>query len=50
MTHLPDAEEANEEVAGEAVGEHLRDDEDVGREGALQHDRHVARVKELDGV
>ena len=37
MAYLPNTEETNEEVAWEAVGEHLGDGKDVGRQGALQH-------------
>ena len=28
----------------------MREDEDIGSQGGLQHDRHVGGVKELDGV
>ena len=47
---LPYAEEADEEVGGEAEGEHLGEHEDVGGEGGLEHDGHVGGVEELDGV
>lgn len=47
---LPDAEQLDEEVLGEAAREHLGDDEDVAGERGLEHDGHVARVEELDGV
>jgi hypothetical protein len=47
--HLPDTEELDEEVVGEAREEHLGDEEDVGRQRALEHDGHVGGVEELDG-
>ncbi|KAJ6440062.1 tRNA isopentenyltransferase [Purpureocillium lavendulum] len=47
---LPDTEEADEEVLGEARVQHLADEEDVGGQGRLQHDGHVGRVEEADGV
>jgi len=47
---LPDAEELDEEVVGEAGVEHLGDHEDVGSEGGLENDGHVGGVEELDGV
>ena len=40
-THLPDTEEADKEVAGEARREHLGEDEDVRGKRRLQHDGHV---------
>ena len=43
LTHLPHTQEANEEVLGEPVEEHLRDDEDVARQGALEHDGHLRK-------
>jgi hypothetical protein len=49
-TYLPDAEETDEKVVGEAVAEHLRDDKHVAGEGPLQHDGHVGGVEELDAV
>ena len=49
-TYLPHTQKADEEVRREARGEHLRQDVHVRRERALQHDGHVARVEELDGV
>lgn len=47
---LPDAEKANEEVLREARVEHLGDEEDVGGQGGLQHNRHVRGVEEADWV
>jgi hypothetical protein len=48
--YLPDAEETDGEVVREAARKHLADDEDIAGECGLEHDRHVARVEELDGV
>jgi hypothetical protein len=48
-THLPDSQESNEEVLGETGEQHLREDKHVGREGTLEHDGHVGRVKESHG-
>ena len=48
--YLPHTQQADKEVRREARGEHLRQDVHVRRERALQHDGHVARVEELDGV
>ena len=50
ILRLPDTEEADEEVLGEARVQHLADEEDVGRESRLQHDGHVGGVEEADGV
>lgn len=50
LTGLPDSEELNEDVLGEAGVQHLRDEEDVGAESGLQHDGHVGGVEEADGV
>lgn len=47
---LPDTEETDEEVLGEARVQHLADQEDVGRQGGLQHDGHVGGVEQADGV
>ena len=47
---LPDAEQLDKEVGGEARGEHLADDKDVGGERRLEHDGHVGGVEELDRV
>ena len=46
----PDAQEIDEEVAGELDGQHLRDDVEVGDEGGLEDDRDVGRVEQFDGV
>ncbi len=40
-THLPNTKKSDEKVIGETSGEHLGDNEHVGRERALQHDRRV---------
>ncbi|KAI3482411.1 hypothetical protein L1887_54967 [Cichorium endivia] len=50
LQRLPNAEQLDEEVGGEAGGEHLADDEHVGGEGGLEHDGHVRGVEELDRV
>lgn len=47
---LPDTEKTDEEVLREARVEHLGDEEDVGRQGGLQHNGHVRSVEETDGV
>lgn len=47
---LPDTEQGNEEVLGEALEDELGDDEVVGDEGRLENDWHVGGVEELDGV
>jgi len=48
FARLPDTDKADEEVLGKATIEHLADEEDVGREGGLQHDWHVGGVEEAD--
>lgn len=48
--HLPNTHQANENVFGESVKEHLTDNEYVRGEGALKHDGHVAGVEQLDRV
>jgi hypothetical protein len=50
FSYLPNTEQPDENVIGETAEEHLREDEDVGSQGGLQHDRHVGGVEELDGV
>lgn len=50
FTGFPDTEKLDEEVVGKARVHHLADEEDVGREGGLEHDGHVGRVEETDGV
>ena len=42
---LSDTKQANKEVVGEAVGEHLGDDKHVGRERRFQHNGHVRGVE-----
>ena len=41
---VPDAEQVDDEVAGELDAENLRDHVEVGEEGALQDGRDVADV------
>lgn len=50
ITYLPNAEQLDEDVIGKAAKEHLREDEDVGSEGRLQHDRHIGGIEEFDGI
>ena len=50
FTNLPNTKKTNKKVAGETVEQHLRDDEYVGGQSRLEHDRHVRGVEELDGV
>jgi hypothetical protein len=50
FSYLPNTEQPDENVVGETAEEHLREDEDVGGQGGLQHDRHVGGIEELDGV
>lgn len=45
LLSFPDSEELDKEVLGEARREHLRDEEDVGGQGGLQHDGHVGGVE-----
>lgn len=47
---LPNTDEADEHVLGETAVEHLRNQEDVGAEGRLEHDGHVAGIEEANGV
>lgn len=48
--HLPAAKKLHKEVGAIALVEQLRDEVQVGDEGGLQDDGHVARVEEFDGV
>lgn len=50
LLSLPDTEKTDEKVLREARVEHLGDEEDVGRQGGLQHNWHVRGVKEADWV
>jgi hypothetical protein len=50
LASLPDTEHLDEKVVGELVVKHLAEEEDVGRKGRLEHDRHVGGVEEADGV
>lgn len=47
---MPLADQADQKVVRESVKEQLRDEENVRHKGRLQHDRHVRRVEQLDGV
>ena len=48
--HLPLAEEADDEVGAKALVQQLGDEVQVGDQGGLQDDGHVAGVEQLDGV
>jgi hypothetical protein len=50
LTGLPDSEELDEDVLGEAGVQHLADQEDVGAESGLQHNGHVGGVEQANGV
>lgn len=50
MAYLPAAKELHEEVGAVALVEQLRDEVQVGHQGRLQDDGHVACVEELNGV
>lgn len=50
LASLPDTEHLDEKVVGELVVKHLAEEEDVGGEGRLEHDRHVGGVEEADRV
>jgi hypothetical protein len=47
---LPNTQKSNKQVVGEAAEQHLAEQEDLRRQGRLQHDRHVGRVKQTDRV
>ena len=47
--HLPNTEQLDEDVLRPPAEQHLTDEENVGRQGALEHDGHVGGVEELDG-
>ena len=49
-TYRPGAQQADQQVAAEAGGQHLGDDVQVGHQSGLQDDGDVGRVEELDGV
>lgn len=50
LVRSPGSEDADEDVLGEAVEDHLGDHEHVGGQSRLQHDGHVGGVEQLDGV
>ena len=50
VSSFPYSDEFDEEVVGVAVENHLRNEEDVGGECRLQHERHVGSIKEFDGI
>src|SRR5690242_18623511 len=47
---LPDTKELDKKVIREAAVQHLADQEDVGGQSRLQHNRHVGGVEQADGV
>ena len=48
--YLPLAQQADDEVSTKALVQELGDEVQVGDEGRLQDDGHIACVEELDGV
>lgn len=50
LTRLPDSKKLDQKVVREARVQHLTDEEDVGAQGGLEHNRHVRGVKKTDGV
>ena len=50
LASLPNTEHLDEEVVWKLVVEHLAEEEDVGGQSGLEHDRHVRGVEEADGV
>lgn len=50
LTRLPDTKKLNQQVIREARVQHLTDQEDVGGQGGLEHNRHVRGIEEADGV
>lgn len=50
VTYRPSAQEADQQVATEAGGQHLGDDVQIGHQGGLQDDGDVGGVEELDRV
>lgn len=50
LARLPDAQKTDQKVVRETRIEHLADQEDVGAESRLEHDRHVRGIEQTDGV
>ena len=48
--YLPAAEQLDEDVTAVPLVQQLADEVEVGDEGGLQDDGHVAGVEQLDGV
>ena len=48
--HLPAAEQLHQDVASVPLVQQLADEVEVGDQGGLQDDGHVAGVEQLDGV
>ena len=49
-TYLPHTQELDKKVGREPSGEHLADNEHVRGQRALQHNGHVARIEQFDGI
>ncbi|GMF70953.1 unnamed protein product [Aspergillus oryzae] len=50
LARLPNSEKLDQKVVREARVQHLTDEEDVGAQGGLEHNRHVRGVEETNGV
>lgn len=49
-TNLPDTNDFDEKITGEAGSKHLRYDKHVGSQRRLQHNRHVRGIEQLDRI
>jgi hypothetical protein len=49
-TYRPNTNQSDNKVLWPSLEQHLRDEKDIRDEGGLEHDGHVTRVKEFDGV
>ncbi len=50
LTRLPNTEKLDKDVVREAGVQHLADEENVGAQSGLEHNGHVGRVEQTDGV
>jgi hypothetical protein len=50
LTYLPNFGLFHKEIVGETGAEHLADDVDMRGKYRLEHNEHVRRVEEFDGV
>ena len=50
ISAFPDTDQSNEKIIGVAVEDHLRDEEDVGSQCRLKHERHIGRIEEFDRI